>query len=72
MSVVSLEQAQADLPKLVERLKIEKEIEITKDDQTVARLIGQKRERRFGLGREKLTIVQEDDEYLEGFKEYMP
>lgn len=28
--------------------------------------------RQFGLGKGKLTIVKEEDEHLEDFKEYMP
>lgn len=72
MNAISLEQAQAELPKLIEQLKAGEEIEITKDDQTVAKLVGQKRQRQFGLGKGKLTIVQEDDEHLADFKEYMP
>lgn len=72
MSVISLEQAQAELPKLIEQLKAGEEIEITKNDQTIAKLVGQKRQRQFGLGKGKLTVVQEDDEHLEDFKEYMP
>jgi hypothetical protein len=35
-------------------------------------LIGQKRQRQFGLGKGKLTILQEDDEHLQDFEEYMP
>ncbi len=57
---------------LIERLKAGEEIEITKDDQTVAKLVGQKRQRRFGLGKGKLTLLEDDDEHLEDFKEYMP
>ncbi len=72
MNVISLEQAQAELPKLIEQLKAGEEIEITENDQTIARLVGQKRQRQFGLGKGKLTVVQEDDEHLEDFKEYMP
>ena len=72
MSTVSVEHAQAELPKLIERLKAGEEIEITRGDQTVARLVGQKRQRQFGLGKGKLTVVKEDDEHLEDFKEYMP
>ncbi|HVX61167.1 MAG TPA: hypothetical protein VHC19_11210 [Pirellulales bacterium] len=72
MSAISVEQAQAELPKLIEQLKAGEEIEITKNDQTVAKLIGQKTRRQFGLGKGKLTVIQEDDEHLEDFKEYMP
>jgi antitoxin (DNA-binding transcriptional repressor) of toxin-antitoxin stability system len=72
MGAVSVEQAQAELPKLIEQLKAGEEIEITKNDRTVAKLVGHKRQRQFGLGKGKLTVIQEDDEHLEDFKEYMP
>lgn len=72
MSSISLEKAQEGLAALIEHLKPGEEVEITKDNQTVAKLIGQKRQRIFGLGKGKLTIVQEDDEHLKDFKEYMP
>lgn len=72
MSEISVEQAQAELTKLIAKLKPGEEIEITENDQTVAKLVGQKRQRRFGLGKGKLSILQEDDEHLDNFKEYMP
>ena len=72
MSSISIEQAQAELSKLIENLQPGEEVEITKDNQTVAKLVGQKRQRQFGLGKGKLTILQEDDEHLDDFKEYMP
>lgn len=72
MSVISVEQAQENLVEIIDNLKPGEEVEITKGNQAVARLVGQKRVRQFGLGKGKLTIVQEDDEHLEDFKEYMP
>lgn len=72
MSRISIEKAQAELTELIDKLQPGEEIEITKNQQTVAKLVSQKRSRQFGLGKGKLTIVQEDDEHLEHFKEYMP
>lgn len=72
MNEISVEQAQAELLELISKLKPGEEVEITKNNQTVAKLVGQKRQRQFGLGRGKLTILKEDDEHLEGFEEYMP
>ena len=72
MSGISVEQAQAELLELIAKLKPGEEVEITKDNQTVAKLVGQKRQRQFGLGKGKLTIIKEDDEHLKDFKEYMP
>ena len=72
MSSISIEKAQAELIELIDKLQPGEEVEITKNQQTVAKLVGQKRSRQFGLGKGKLTIVQEDDEHLADFKDYMP
>ena len=72
MSSISIEKAQAELVELIDKLQPGEEVEITKNQQTVAKLVGQKRSRQFGLGKGKLTIVQEDDEHLTDFKDYMP
>jgi antitoxin (DNA-binding transcriptional repressor) of toxin-antitoxin stability system len=71
MSEISVQEAQSRLAELIANLRPGEEVEITQGNQTVARLIGQKRQRQFGLGKGKLTILQEDDEHLEDFKEYM-
>lgn len=72
MSSITIEQAQAELPQLVDKLEPGEEIEITKNQETVAKLVGQKRSRKFGLGKGKLVIVEEDDSHLAEFKDYMP
>ena len=72
MSSITVEEAQAKLSELISKLQPGEELEITQDQKTVAKLVGQKRERKFGLGKGKLTIVSEDDDHLEDFKEYMP
>ena len=72
MSSISIEQAQAKLTELIDKLQPGEVVEITKNQQTVAKLVGQKRSRQFGLGKGKLIIVQEDDEHLADFKGYMP
>lgn len=71
MSEISVQEAQSRLAELIANLRPGEEVEITQGNQTVARLIGQKRQLEFGLGKGKLTILQEDDEHLEDFKEYM-
>jgi antitoxin (DNA-binding transcriptional repressor) of toxin-antitoxin stability system len=71
MSEISVQEAQSRLAELIANLRPGEEVEITQGNQTVATLIGQKRQRQFGLGKGKLTILQEDDEHLEDFKEYM-
>ena len=72
MNAIDLKQAQVDLPKLIGLLRPGEEVEIIENQQVVAKLVGQKRQRQFGLGKQKLVILQEDDEHLEEFKEYLP
>jgi antitoxin (DNA-binding transcriptional repressor) of toxin-antitoxin stability system len=71
MTSISVEEAQAKLSELIAQLGPGEELEITQDQRTIAKLVGQKKQRTFGLGKGKLTIVSEDDEHLEDFKEYM-
>ena len=74
-SSISLEEAQATLPDLISNLGPGEEVVITKDDQPVAELrsLGAgKPQARFGSCKGMLTIVAEDAEHLEDFKEYMP
>ena len=72
---ISIEEAQATLPDIVSKLGPGEEVVITKDDQPVAALrslaVG-KLQPRFGSAKGVLTIVTEDEEHLEDFKEYMP
>jgi antitoxin (DNA-binding transcriptional repressor) of toxin-antitoxin stability system len=72
MSTISVEQAQAQLPDLIDRLKPGEEVEITKGNRTVAKLVSGRKPRVFGLGKGKLTILKEDDAYLKDFEQYMP
>ena len=72
---ISLEEAQATLPDLIRKLGPGEEVVITKDDQPVAELRSLtpgKPQPRFGNCQGMLTIVAEDEEHLEDFKEYMP
>ena len=74
MSTVTLEEAQAHLPELVEQLIAGEEIAITRGTETVAVLVGRQRSpkrRVAGLMRGKLTIVSDDDEHLKDFAEYL-
>jgi antitoxin (DNA-binding transcriptional repressor) of toxin-antitoxin stability system len=75
MTTVSIPEAQATLPDLVENLKPGEEVILTRNQQPVAKLIpfsGVTPQPIFGSCRGKLTIVTEDDEHLADFKEYMP
>ena len=75
MSTVTIEEAQAKLPELIDKLALGEEVIITRNQQPVARLVGQQRRmrqpRRPGSAKGKLVILVEDDEHLEDFKDYM-
>jgi prevent-host-death family protein len=76
MSIVTIEEAQAKLAELIDRLAPGEEVIITRNQQPVAKLVGQERPvrkpRRPGSAKGKLIILAEDDEHLEDFKDYMP
>ena len=75
MSTVTIEEAQAKLPELIDKLALGEEVIITRNQQPVAKLIGQqhrvRKPRRPGSAKGKLVILVEDDEHLEDFKDYM-
>jgi prevent-host-death family protein len=76
MNIVTIEEAQAKLPELIDKLAPGEEVIITRNQEPVAKLVGQKRRlrqpRQPGSAKGKLIIVAEDDEHLEDFKDYMP
>ena len=76
MCMVSLEEAQANLPDIINALIPGKEIIITRNSQPVARLIGEKlpvhQPRKPGSACGKLIIHSEDEDHLHDFKDYMP
>jgi antitoxin (DNA-binding transcriptional repressor) of toxin-antitoxin stability system len=75
MSTITIEEAQAKLPELIDNLTPGEELIITRNDQPIAKLVGQWRPalkpRQPGSAKGKLIILAEDDEHLEDFKEYM-
>jgi antitoxin (DNA-binding transcriptional repressor) of toxin-antitoxin stability system len=76
MSTVTLEEAQAQLPQLIEQLQPGEEIIITRDHKPVARLTGQapvRKARRAGTLKGSVLYMAPDfDAPLEEFKDYMP
>lgn len=77
MSVtVTLEEAQAHLAEVISKLAPGQEIVITKNEQPVAILMGQRtsihQPRQPGSAKGQLIILVDDEEHLEDFKEYMP
>lgn len=75
-TTVSIEEAQAHLAELVSKLVPGEEVVITRDEQPVAKLVGQRAVRRQarqpGSAKGKLLLLTEDEAHLEDFREYMP
>jgi antitoxin (DNA-binding transcriptional repressor) of toxin-antitoxin stability system len=76
MPFISLENAQAQLPELIEHLAPGEEWLITQQDRPVARLISADvnaaAPRKPGIARGKLNVLADDDDHLEDFKDFMP
>ncbi len=74
-TTITLDEAQAQLKDLIDKLAPGEEILITKDQRTVAKLVIEpalsRKPRIPGLGKGMITLLVEDDEHLEGFAEYM-
>ena len=75
MNTVSIEEAQAKLAELIDRLAAGESLVITRNHKPVARLTVEKgpprRPRQPGSAKGRLAIVEEDDEHLSDFGEYM-
>jgi prevent-host-death family protein len=74
MSIMTIEEAQAQLAELIERLAPGEEVILTRNARPVAKLVGQPREEArpiLGRGKGKVIIVSEDKDHLQGFEEYM-
>jgi prevent-host-death family protein len=72
MSIMTIEEAQAQLPELIERLAPGEEVILTRNARPVAKLVGEPREEArplLGRGRGKVIIVSEVEEHLKGFEE---
>lgn len=76
MSSLPLEEAQARLPELIDHLQPSEALVITRNEKPVARLGAEspprRKSRKAGSAKGILSILQEDDEYLEDFEEYLP
>jgi prevent-host-death family protein len=75
MTTVTLEEAQAQLPELVDKLRPGESVLITRQDRPVAQLVPVAEGKPCpvpGRGRGKLVIVSEDDDHLKDFEDYMP
>ena len=72
MTTATVEEVQTNLPSLISLLKPGEDVVIMEHDRPVAQARGGAAQRKLGGGVGKLEIVQDDDSYLEDFKEYMP
>jgi prevent-host-death family protein len=72
MSTMTIEEAQAKLSEVIDKLAPGEEVIITRNAQPVAKLVGQQRPsrkpRRPGSAKGKLVILAEDDEHLQDFQ----
>ena len=72
---VTLLEAQARLPELIERLQPGESLIITRNEAPVARLTAEgpprRKPRQPGNCKGMLTIVADDEEHLKDFAEYM-
>jgi len=76
MNMVTIEEAQAKLPELIAKLAPGEEVVITRNEQPIARLVGEPRRvrkpRQPGSAKDKILYMADDfDAPLEDFKEYM-
>jgi prevent-host-death family protein len=75
MTTVTIQEAQAKLAELIERLATGEEVVITRDEQPIARLLAERRSARKprapGSAKGILTILADDNEHLQDFAEYM-
>ena len=75
MTSVTLEEAQAILPELIDHLPAGKELLITRNARSHSRLVAEERPKRkprkAGNCQGVLVIVADDDEHLKDFVEYM-
>jgi len=75
MTTVTIEEAQAKLPELIDHLAAGEDVVITRNQQPVARLMAeaqpQRSPRKAGSAKGMLTILAHDDEHLQDFAEYL-
>ena len=75
MTTLSLEEAQARLPDLIHQMRPGDEVLLTEKNRPIARLVlphADPPRPIAGRGKGTLTILSEDDDHLEDFKEYLP
>ena len=75
MSTITVEEAQSRLTELIQQLRPGDEVIITENNQPVAKLVAQgpvvRQPRKAGSCKGMITIVSDDEEHLDDFKEYL-
>ena len=75
MTTVSIEEAQAKLPELIDHLAAGEQLVITRNQLPIARLLAtevlRRQPRKAGSAKGQLTILIDDEEHLQDFAEYM-
>lgn len=70
---MELDVAQNTLKELIANLKPDEEVVIVQNHKPVARILPSKKAKpKFGNCKGLLTIVEEDEEHLKSFEDYMP
>jgi antitoxin (DNA-binding transcriptional repressor) of toxin-antitoxin stability system len=73
--IVTIEEAKAKVPELIDHLAAGEELVITRDQQPIARLLAEPKPlhkpRNPGTAKGMLTILVEDDKCLKDFAEYL-
>jgi antitoxin (DNA-binding transcriptional repressor) of toxin-antitoxin stability system len=75
MTAITIEEAQAKLPQIIEHLAPGEELAIRRGEQTVAKLVAAPAEKPtpiFGRGMGKGAIISDDEDHLKDFEEYLP
>jgi prevent-host-death family protein len=75
MPTVTIQEAQARLKELIDQLAPGEEVVITEDQRPVAKLVSSPAEKPrpvFGRCKGMLTVIAEDDEHLDHFRDYIP
>jgi prevent-host-death family protein len=75
MPTLTIDEAQAQLSQLIDRLRPGEEVVITRDDKPVARLLPPELPKGvpiYGRGKGKMSLDVDDDSHLADFAEYMP
>jgi antitoxin (DNA-binding transcriptional repressor) of toxin-antitoxin stability system len=75
MPTVTVEEAQAHLPDLIDRLQPGEALVITRNQKPIARLLAEdlprRKPRKAGNCKGMLVIVADDEQHLKDFAEYM-